>query len=121
MENSRYEQLQNQVTEFHKKNPEVWEKFVYYSFELINKGFKNYSVSGVFDRIRWESGAGEDGEANFKIGNNFKPFYARRFMRVYPQADGFYRLRRQTTKDKPPLTSREVNPGDLEYEGLGDG
>lgn len=121
MENSRYEQLQKQVTEFHKKNPEVWEKFVYYSFELINKGFKNYSVSGVFDRIRWESGAGEDGEANFKIGNNFKPFYARRFMKIYPQADGFYRLRRQTTKDKPPLTGREVKPGDLEYEGLDDG
>lgn len=120
MERTRYDELHEKVTDFHARHPEVWELFERFTFELIEKGFKHYSVSGVFDRIRWEKGAGADGTSEFKIGNNFKPFYARRFMAMYPEHDGFYKLRHQTTKDKPAVDKREVSPKDLHYVTLDD-
>jgi hypothetical protein len=112
---TRHEELQQKVREYHKKHPEVWDLFVRFSFELLEKGYRHYSVSGVFDRIRWEQGVGEDGVSDFKIGNNFKPFYARAFMKKHPEAEGFYRLRYQNTKDKPARES-EVSPCQLSYE-----
>ena len=115
---TRYDELEEKVKDFHKKHPEVWDLFVRFSFELMDRGFKHYSVSGVFDRIRWEKGAGADGTSEFKIGNNFKPFYARAFMKKYPEANGFYRLRYQNTKDKPATDRPEVSPCQLQYEEM---
>ena len=119
-ERTRYDELEEQVRAFHKANPEVWDLFVKFSFELMDRGFKHYSVSGVFDRIRWEQGAGADGTSEFKIGNNYKPFYARAFMKMYPETVGFYRLRYQNTKDKPATDKEEVAPYHLRYESLND-
>lgn len=113
MEKTRHEELREQVTEYHKKHPEVWELFVRFSFEMIERGFQHYSVSGIFERIRWEMDAGGDGVTMFKIGNNYKPFYARRFMKVYPETEGFFRLRYQTTQDKPATNLKEFSPQDI--------
>jgi len=110
---TRYDELREQVTEYHRNHPEVWELFVRFSFEMINRGFQHYSVSGIFERIRWEMDCGGDGISEFKIGNNYKPFYARRFMKIYPEHDGFFRLRYQTTMDKPALNLREFSPLDV--------
>ncbi len=117
---SRHDQLQEKVREYHKAHPEVWDLFVKFSFELMDRGYKHYSVSGVFDRIRWEQGAGADGTSVFKLSNDYKPFYARAFMKQYPEAVGFYRLRHQTTKDKPAFNKEEVAPYHLRYESLDD-
>ena len=119
-ERTRYDELEEKVREFHKAHPEVWDLFVRFSFELMEKGYKHYSVSGVFDRIRWEQGVGADGVSEFRIGNNFKPFYARAFMKMYPETVGFYRLRHQNTKDKPATDRPEVAPCHLRYEELED-
>lgn len=118
MEKTKHDELRERCQAYHEQHPEVWSLFVKFSFDLVNRGFKNYSVSGVFDRIRWESGAGEDGVCKFKISNDYKPFYARRFNRMYPGANNFYRMRKQTTKDKPATGAPEVTPSYLEYEEL---
>ena len=33
---------------------------------------------------------GGDGTTQFKINNNYAPYYSRRFMKMYPQHDGFF-------------------------------
>jgi len=64
------------------ENPEIWEKFKWFSFQAKAKGFKRYSANGIFELIRWHSmTAGNDG---FKINNNYRPDYARKMMRMYP-------------------------------------
>ena len=113
MVNNRKEEMRQQVMSYHKKHPEVWELFVRFTFEKINRGFNNYSAKAVFERIRWENDAGADGLAHFKIGNNYPAFYARAFMKMYPEHDGFFRTRKQTSEDKEPTNKPEIRPMDI--------
>ena len=73
--------------------PQVWDYFVQFSFEKIKQGYKHYSAMGVWQRLRWELSVGADGVSEFKINNNYVPYYARAFMKKYPQHDGFFRTR----------------------------
>jgi len=105
--------MREQVSAFHADHPEVWDLFVRFTMDRINKGFTNYSAKAIFERIRWEvDSVGADGKLEFKLNNNWPSFYARRFMRMYPQHDGFFRTRRQTSQEDyatnmSPLTPRD--------------
>ena len=70
MEN-RCEEMREQVKAYHKEHPEIFRLFVMYTFQMIDSGKKNYSVSSIWERIRWHKDAGSDGETQFKINNNF--------------------------------------------------
>ncbi len=111
---SRRDEMAEQCTEFHRKHPEVWELFVQFSFDIIRKGFKNYSCNAIFERIRWEKDAGGDGGAQFKLNNNYRALYARRFMQMYPEHEGFFRTREQTSSTKPPTHLPELTPAAYE-------
>lgn len=115
MTKSRMEQMREQCEAFHKEHPEVWDMFVKFSLEMINRGYKSYSTNSVIERIRWEKDVGGDGTTQFKINNNFAPFYSRRFMRMYPEHDGFFRTRRQTSADQTACNLPELTPADYEY------
>jgi len=115
MENNRLQEIKAQCQEYHNNHPEVWNLFVRFSGEVISKGYSNYSVNAIFERIRWEMDVGGNGKSEFKINNNYRPLYARRFMRLYPDYDGFFRTRKQTSEDAPPTNRSELTPGD--YDG----
>jgi hypothetical protein len=74
----RHEEMRQQVIEFNREHPEVWRYFCWFTFGMINKGFANYSVNAIFERIRWEIDAGGNGVTSFKLNNNYRAFYARR-------------------------------------------
>ena len=111
----RLEEMRKQVTAYHEKHPEVWEMFEEFAFSMINRGFDNYSVNAIFERIRWEKDAGGDGITQFKIGNNYRAFYARRFMKKHPQHEGFFRTRKQTSEGRNATHMPEMSPQDYEY------
>ena len=113
---TRAEELREQARAFHKANPEIWQLFVKYTNQVIAVGFKNYSGKSVFERIRWHMDVGGDGVTQFKINNNYCPFYTRAFMRMYPQHDGFFRTRKQTTEDKPATNLPELTPAHYREE-----
>ena len=78
---TRYDEMLEQANQYHTDHPEVWDAFVQFTFDRIKKGYKNYSVYSIMERIRWDMGnVGGDGITEFKIGNNHRPFYARWFM-----------------------------------------
>jgi hypothetical protein len=106
---TRLDELKEQAQKFHNDHPEVWEKFVTFTFDRIKKGYKNYSVYSIMERIRWEMDGGGDGVFEFKINNNITPFYARRFMAMYPDYFGFFRIREQKSASKP-ATGMDVDP-----------
>jgi hypothetical protein len=112
---TRREEMQEQVTKFHKEHPEVWNLFVRFSKEMIGRGYKTYSVNAVFERIRWEIDSGGDGLHNFKLNNNYRAFYSRRFMRMYPKYNGFFRTRHQVSDDTIATNLPELTPQDYEY------
>ena len=101
MEMTRHEQLKIACIEFHKAHPEVWQMFVRFTFDRISRGFKNYSVNAIFERIRWETDTVRNDDSQFKLNNNYRAFYARAFMKKYPEHEGFFRLREQISKSLP--------------------
>lgn len=111
----RHEEMRQQVIEFTKDNPDVWRLFCGFTFDRINKGFKNYSAKAVFERIRWEMDIGGDGVKQFKLNNNYPAFYARAFMRKYPEHNGFFRIREQISKEEYASNLPELAPSDYEY------
>ena len=95
-------------------HPEVWKLFVKFTLNRIARGFKHYGAGAIFERIRWETDqARPDGTNRFKMGNNFRAFYARRFMRMYPQHDGFFRTRTQKSQTQPAINLPEIGPTDV--------
>jgi hypothetical protein len=106
----RFEEMRQDVIQFNRKHPDVWRLFCGFTFDMINRGFMNYSVNAIFERIRWEIDAGGDGVTSFKLNNNYRAFYARAFMRKYPAHDGFFRTREQKSRDLAPVNLPELMP-----------
>lgn len=114
---SRYEEMKEQYEEFDKEHPEVWEYFVRFTFDRINRGFDQYSVNGIFERIRWETARpGIYGTANntFKLNNNHRPFYARRFTLEYPQFEEFFKTRKQISRYRSAAGLPPLGPNDFD-------
>jgi len=108
---TRYEEMREQVVDFHKKNPKVYELFDRFTRELIHRGFHNYSVNAVFERIRWFTDqADTDGRTTFKLNNNYRAFYARAWMKKNPDHDGFFRTREQVSKAETASHLPELGP-----------
>lgn len=112
-EKTRKDEMREQVTAFHEQHPEVWDLFVRFSFDVIKRGFNNYSVNAIFERIRWEKDMGGDGVNQFKLNNNYRAFYARRFMKLYPEHEGFFRTRQQVSENKDASHMPEITPSTL--------
>lgn len=108
---TRAEEMDEQAEAFHKANPKVAQLFMQFTKEMIHRGFKNYSVSAVFERIRWETDQADgDGKSSFKVNNNYKAWYARRFMEALPEHDGFFRTRSRTSEKKQATGLPELTP-----------
>jgi len=84
--------LRKEFREFHNKNPRVWELLQKFTFQIIDRGFKNYSVNAVFERIRWHADV-ETSDPEFKLSNNHRAYYSRMFMDKYPEYEGFFRTK----------------------------
>lgn len=109
---SRHEEMREQVQAFHAAHPEVWRLFVRFTRQMIDRGFQHYSVNAIFERIRWEKDAGGDGVTSFKLNNNYRAFYARAFMKRYPEHAGFFRTREQISRGDQATDLPELTPDD---------
>lgn len=101
--------LIDKFVQFDNDNPDVWELFVQFTFEMINKGRTRYGARGVFERIRWET-ALQTTDPVYKLNDHWTPYYARKFHAVYPEHDGFFALRssRFDEEMKEEETNEEV-------------
>jgi aspartyl aminopeptidase len=87
--------LEEKFIKFDNENPKVYEMFVHFASELIDKGYKNLSTSLITERIRWEVKLFTVSDDQFKINNNHRAFYARKFMEDFPEYNGYFRIREQ--------------------------
>ena len=86
--------LERDFESFHRANPAVYRIFKKFAFEAINKGRQHLGARMIWNRIRWYTSVETCAGDGFKLNNNHSPYYARMFMRDYPQHDGFFRTRR---------------------------
>lgn len=84
--------LAQQFEKFDAENPGVWALFKRFALEAIAAGKRNLSVSLITERIRWEAVV-TTSTTEYKVNNNHRAFYARKFHREFPQHDGFFRTR----------------------------
>jgi len=82
--------------EFHHKNPEVYELFKRFTFQVVNSGRHGYGARSLIERIRWHTNI-ETTDPDFKINNNHAPHYARMFMLEFPKHDKFFTTRETGT------------------------
>lgn len=78
---------------FDKANPRVWEMFVEFAVQAINAGRTVLSASLITERVRWETWITTSGD-DFKINNNYRAFYARKFMKQFPIYGDCFRTRK---------------------------
>ena len=111
---SRNDEIRERCQAYHNKYPEVWDKFVEFTFDRISKGYKHYSSNAIFERIRWEmDGVGADGKTTITINDHYTPFYARRFHKIYKDHDGFFITREQPSKKREATGLDELGPDDF--------
>ena len=87
-----FRDLVNEFKTFHSKNPEVYELFKTFTFRAINAGHIRLSSEMIINRIRWETSI-ETTDKDYKINNDYKPFYSRMFMNEYPNYNNFFSTR----------------------------
>ena len=84
--------LMNRFNNFNRDNPEVYELFKRFTFQAINKGHTRLSAWMIANRIRWETQI-ETVNDDYKISNDYIALYSRKFMKDYPEHDGFFRIK----------------------------
>lgn len=91
--------LKIQWWRFHKRHPEVFERFRQIAFDLISNGHKHYSSDGILHVVRFElNRLRRDPKDQYKINNNFSAYLARYFIHLYPQYSNFFETRSLTSE-----------------------
>ena len=72
---------QEQFDKFDREHPEFWNEFSYRAYIMMEKGRKHYSARTIFEVLRWHSDL--DSGTEYKIQNNWIPFYAKKFNDMY--------------------------------------
>jgi len=85
--------LKQKWWEWHKQNPHVFGLFEEFTFRAINRGHNRLSAWLVVNRIRWETSIETKG-GDFKISNDYIALYARYFMHLYPEYNGFFKIKK---------------------------
>lgn len=78
---------------FIKEHPTVWEAFVKFTMQAIKAGHTRMGVDTVFGRLRWETAMKTKDADGYKMNNDYKAPFARRFMKLYPQYNTFFETR----------------------------
>lgn len=77
---------------FHTDNPHVYATFSRFTTEAIARGRTSFGARMVWERMRWFS-MFETTDPDWKLNNDYAPFYARLFLADHPQHSGLFELR----------------------------
>ena len=74
-------------------NPDIWALFEDLTLMLIKSGRKQLSSEMIINRIRWEGYVTSKNSDGYKVNNNIKPYYSRKFLKLYPEYEGVFKKR----------------------------
>lgn len=83
--------LHEAFKKFDSANPHVYELFKKYTLDTIKAGRERYSAITIIHRIRWHTSIETQSDNGFKIANAHAAFYARKFMKDFPQHGSFFK------------------------------
>jgi hypothetical protein len=79
--------------EYHAANPDIYLELLALAHQLRAKGWKHYSINGLFEVLRWQHAMKVTDPEGFKLNNSYRAFYARLLMRDNPELKGFFEVR----------------------------
>jgi hypothetical protein len=91
--------LEAAFKKFDEANPQVWRLFIDFTFASINAGHRHMGVAMIVERIRWETMI-TTRNSKFKINNNHRAYYVRKFEEIFAQHRDYFRKRK--VKKEPP-------------------
>jgi len=83
--------------EYDEQNPDIWECFVEKTKDAARKGYKKIGAHFILHILRWETGVRAKGSP-WKINHNHFPYYARKYMKEFPEDEGIFDIRKLTRK-----------------------
>jgi hypothetical protein len=83
--------------EFDAANPRIYALLCRYADEVRAAGLSHYGVAAVFERIRWHVRVETRGD-DFKLNNDFRALYARKWIAEHPEAADFFETRERRTE-----------------------
>lgn len=78
---------------FHRNNPHVYRHLRDYARSLMRRGYKRWSIAGLFEVLRYGLAIETNTDDKFRLCNNYKPLYARMLMLNEEDLDGFFILK----------------------------
>ena len=89
---------------FHELNPDVFEMYEQFAWELKNRGFPRHSSDFIIQRIRWEIDLASNDPnrptsierrraKRLKINSSYSPYYSRLLMEKESAFSGFFEIR----------------------------
>ena len=79
---------------FHDLNPQVFNELVELALKMKRSGRERYGINSLIEVVRWHKNLNTHDD-EFKINNNYAPFYSRLIMLKVPELDGFFNVREQ--------------------------
>ena len=80
--------------EYHRLNPQVANALEQMAYDLIKRGRRKIGIKMLMEVLRWNyQMKTEDPNSDFKINNNYAPYYARLLIRRNPQWKDVFELR----------------------------
>ena len=88
------DRLRQQAIAFHRENPLVWRLFERFALEAARSGH-TVGAKAIWERLRWETRVNPDyrRKGDFKLNNSHTAYYARAFLRRYPEHAGLFETR----------------------------
>lgn len=98
---TRADQIVDRFCIFHRANYHIWVLFCRFADQARNMGRKHYSARAIFHRIRWETSMQSVTDEGVELSNDYSPYYARMYMATHPGSEGFFKLKKLVSQDKP--------------------
>ena len=87
--------LEEAFRRFDAENPEIYRLMCHFCDMALRAGRVRYSVNAIFERIRWHVEIDTRSEDPWKLNNNHRAFYARKWLAEHPETPRFFETREQ--------------------------
>jgi len=83
--------LKDQWQAYHEENPQIYQLIEQFAQQVIDRGYKEYSIGIIWERLRWHLDIETRTAHTFKFPNNHRAYYARHWMEQHPEHPDFFR------------------------------
>ena len=84
--------------DFDRQNPDFYKILNRLVADAKKAGINKYGIKGLFEVMRWHYQI-EKRNGDFKVNNNYAPYFARKLMAQFDGLDGFFDIRETKVND----------------------